>query len=442
MQSLATTVILGTRRRPGLRAFCLLLTLTLDPVCVQSQETPPTARTTASAVEAPTETLTVSWPDIVRLVDQHPRLAAGQLTVMAARGAVGAAGAAPNPSLDATIGHGAARDGDLRRIEKGFELTVPLGWIAQRGYKVAAAMAELNASQNDAEVLRRDVLLQLRVLFWNLVYDQTRVAALADLEAQTADLARIVRRRVEAGEARPVEKARVEVELEKVASDLDAARISLRANRKQLQLWLGGEKVRGLRVEADLSSVPTALDLDAALAQARFSHPSIKAARARVEARAAEVSIEKLARVPSVALKAFTEEEIDRRAYGGGIAVDIPVWNWNGGRIAQAQAQLAAGKKQLEAQARDLESSIVESHGACLAASRTAVRLRDSILPRSESAASTMERTYQLGEASLLEAIDARRVLVETRRTYLAALVQAQIDCSRFNTLIGKEVAP
>lgn len=442
MQSLSTEVILETRHRTGLWAFHLLLALTLNPLRVQSQETLPAAGTAASAVEAPTETLTVTWPDIVRLVDQHPRLAAGRLTVTAARGAVGAAGAVPNPSLDATFGHGAARDGDLNRTEKGFELTVPLGWMAQRGHKVAAAMAELDASKNDADALRRDVLLQLRVLFWNLVYDQTRVVALADLEGQTADLARIVRRRVEEGEARPVERARVEVELDKVASELEAARISLRANHEQLQLWLGGKRARELRIEADLSSIPKILDLDTVLAQARSSHPSIKAARARVEAQAAEVAVQKLARVPSVALKAFTEEELDRRAYGGGITVEMPVWNWNAGRIAQAQAQLAAGKKRLEAQARDLESSIIESHGACLAASRTAVRLRDSILPRSESAASTMEKTYQLGEASLLEAIDARRLLVETRRTYLAALVQAQIDCSRFNTLISEEVEP
>jgi cobalt-zinc-cadmium efflux system outer membrane protein len=345
--------------------------------------------------------------------------------------------AVPNPSLDATIGRGAARDGDLRRLETGLELTVPLGWIAQRGHKVAAASSELDAIRNEAEVLRRDVLLQLRVLFWNLAYDQARVAALATLESQTAELAHSVQRRVEKGEARPVEQTRVEVELEKVANDWEAARISLRVNREQLQLWLGGRKE--LLVEADLSVIPKALDLDPALARAQSTHPSIKAAEARVQARSSELTVEKLARIPSVALKAFTAEEIDRRAYGGGLALDLPLWNWNAGRIAQAQAQLAAGKKQLEAQAREIASSIIESHGACLAASQTAARLKDRILPRSEAAASTMERTYQLGEASLFEAIDARRVLVETRRQYLAALLQAQIDCSRFNTLVGEE---
>jgi cobalt-zinc-cadmium efflux system outer membrane protein len=397
----------------------------------------PTTPTAASEVEAPRGILKVTWPDIVHLVDQHPRSAAGLLNVTAARAAVSAARAVPNPSLDATIGRGAARDGDLQRLETGLELTVPLGWIAQRRHKVAAARAELDASKNEAEVLRRDVLLQLRVLFWNLAYDQARVGALTVLESQTAELARSVQRRVEKGEARPVEQSRIEVELEKVASDLEEARISLHVNREQLQLWLGGGKE--LLVEADLSVVPKALDLDLALAKAQSTHPSIKAAQARVQALSSELTVEKLARIPSVALRAFTQEELDRRAHGGGLSVDLPLWNWNSGGIARAEAQLAAGEKQLEAQAREIASSIIESHGACLAASQSATRLKERILPRSEAAASTMERTYQLGEASLFEAIDARRVLVETRRQYLAALGQAQIDCSRFNALVGEE---
>ncbi len=51
-----------------------------------------------------------------------------------------------------------------------------------------------------------------------------------------------------------------------------------------------------------------------------------------------------------------------------------------------------------------------------------------------------MERTYQLGEASLLEVIDARRTLLDTRRQLLGALAQAQIDCSRLGALVGEEL--
>lgn len=381
----------------------------------------------------------VSWPDIIRAADQHPRIAAQRFRIDAARSAVGAAGAAPNPSVDATVGRGDARAGDESRTEWGLELSLPLGWLAQRRPKVEAAEAEASVTVAESAVLRRDVLLELRTLFWNLAYDQALVAALEDLSGQTADIVRSIKRRVETGEVRPSEETRIEIEFERVTSELEAARSSLRARQKQLTLWVVGADGQELKVEADITSVPSALDLDTALAEARSSHPSLEAARARVRALASEVDVENMARLPSVAIKGFTAEELDRSAFGGGVAIDLPLWNWNAGRIAQAKAQLEAGKKRLESEAREIESSIIEAQGACLTAATTAVRYKARILPRSESAASTMERTYQLGEASLLEVIDARRVLVEMRRQYLAALLQSQLDCSRLNALAGKD---
>jgi len=381
----------------------------------------------------------VSWPDIIRAVDQHPRIAAQAFQIDAARGAVGAAGAVPNPSVDATVGRGDARAGDESRTEWGLELSLPLGWLAQRRPKIEAAEAEASVTVAESGVLRRDVILELRTLFWTLAYDQARVAALEDLGGQTADLVRSIKRRVETGEVRPSEATRIEIELERVTSDLEAARSSLHARQAQLKLWFAGANNQELVIEADIASVPSTLDLDTALAEARSRHPSIEAARARVRALTAAVDVEKMARLPSVAIKGFTIDELDRRAVGGGLAVDVPLWNWNAGRIAQAKAQLEAGRKRLEYEAREIESSIIEAQGACLAASHTAVRYMDRILPRSEAAASTMERTYQLGEASLLEVIDARRVLVETRRQYLAALLQSQLDCSRLNALAGQD---
>ena len=50
-----------------------------------------------------------------------------------------------------------------------------------------------------------------------------------------------------------------------------------------------------------------------------------------------------------------------------------------------------------------------------------------------------MEKSYELGEANLLEVIDARRTLLDSRRLYLSAIAEAQIDCSRLDSLVGEE---
>ena len=84
--------------------------------------------------------------------------------------------------------------------------------------------------------------------------------------------------------------------------------------------------------------------------------------------------------------------------------------------------------------------SVVEAHSACQSGVALAVRYRDKILPSATSAAQTIERTYQLGEATLLEVLDARRTLLETRTQTLATLAQAQAECSRLTVLAGEEL--
>jgi cobalt-zinc-cadmium efflux system outer membrane protein len=381
----------------------------------------------------------VTWPDVVRLVEEHPRLAAGKFLVDAARGGIQAARAVPNPTLEGTVGQGFARTGPGSRFEWSVALNLPLGWIAQRGSTIAAAEAEVNVAESERKALRRDVLVQLSTLFWNLSYEQERVRSLESLQADTGELVQTVRRRVEKGEIRPVDTIRVEIELEKVTSEVEAARASLTARQHEVGVWLGAPKGVSIAAEVGTEELPATISLDDALARARSSHPAVEAARARTRSLAAAVDVEKRARVPAVSATGFAGFEFDRRTFGVGLSVGLPLWNWNSGRIAQAEARLAAGRMAADATARELETRVIEAEAACRASAATAARFRQNILPRSEASAKIMERTYQLGEAGLLELIDARRTLLEARRLYLSARSQAQIDCNRLGAMVGKD---
>jgi cobalt-zinc-cadmium efflux system outer membrane protein len=393
----------------------------------------------ALAATDPTKTLALSWPDVRRLVEQHPRLAAGRLELDAARAETGVATAVPNPVLEGNVGQGFPRGDGTARWEWGVALTVPLGWLAQRGSRRDTAEAGIDLAEAEQKALRRDVLLQLRTLFWNQAYEQTRVASLEALESQTATLTQTVQRRVEQGEVRPIEATRVEIELEKVRSELESARTALEARQAELALWLGLDANRTVAVVADFDTLPVAMTRESALPKARANHPGRLIARARTRAFEAEVATERTARIPAFAVTGFATHELDRRGYGIGLAVDVPLWNWNSARIAQAATRVAASRKHADAANLTLDASVIDAQAACQASVATATRLRNNVVPRSEAAANTMEKTYQLGETTLLEVLDARRTLLDSRRLYLDALARAQIDCSRFAALVGEE---
>jgi cobalt-zinc-cadmium efflux system outer membrane protein len=384
----------------------------------------------------------LSWREIVRWIDRNPSLAASRLHIEAARAAVVAESAIPNPTLEASLGEGQARIGDETRAEWGLQLTLPLGWLAGRQGKRAAAEAEMEATVGEAKVQRREVLLELKTLFWRLVYDQAHVLSLEALEAQTTELVRLVKKRVEQGEARPVEATRVELELEKVGSETVAARSARASRQAQLAQWLGwSSRAKPLWAVAELSALPAVPQLEAALAKLPLQHPQLAARRAQQRSLKARVLQEKMARVPDFSLTGSASEELDRRAYGVTLAVTLPLWNWNSGRVRQAEAQLAAGHKQAEASVLELQLAVIEAHGACQSATTNAARLGKEIVPRSAQVARVMEKTYQLGEASLLELIDARRTLLEAHGLYLSALLQAQMDCARLGALLGENVS-
>lgn len=380
----------------------------------------------------------ITWQDIVKLVDNHPQIGVGRHKIAAAHAAVEAAGAAPNPSLEATAAYAQAADNSASRVEWGLALSIPLGWIAQRSFKLGAAHAEADVADAQARALRRGVLLQLRILFWTLVCEQERVAALGELNGQMSTLSTTVRRRVEEGEARPVEATRVEVEAEKIIGELEAARLSMIASRSQLTTWLGADNAERLVAVADLTQLQSPLTMELAQKGAA-DHPKLDAARARVRALEANVTVERRTRIPSFAVEVFTDHELDRRAYGGGLAIELPLWNWNTGNIQRSEHLLAAEKNKLESERIELEIRAIEAQSQCAAGMMLATRYNERILPRAESAAQVIERTYQLGEATLLEVIDARRTLLETKGQFLSTFAQAQVSCSRLRAIAVEE---
>ncbi|MCP4676689.1 MAG: TolC family protein [Deltaproteobacteria bacterium] len=381
----------------------------------------------------------VTWNHIVRLAEEHPQIGASQHRVAAAHAAVDAAGAVPNPSLEATTAYGQAIDNSASKVEWGLSLSIPLGWIAQRRARINAADAGASLEEAQAMALRRDVLLQLRVLFWTLVYQQERVTALIELDNQMSSLASTVKLRVEKGEVRPVEAMRVEVEAEKVAGELEVAGLALAASSKRLAVWLGVRDSKRLVAEANLNQLPEPITPELARQRAG-RHPILDAAKAREQSLAASVTVERRARVPSIAVEVFTDHELDRSAYGVGLAIDLPLWNWNTANIQRSEHLLAAQRKSREVELLELETLAIEVLSKCRAGVVLATRYNESILPGAQSAAQAIERTYQIGEASLLEVIDARRTLLDTKRQFLSALADAQINCSRLHAIVGKEL--
>jgi cobalt-zinc-cadmium efflux system outer membrane protein len=336
--------------------------------------------------------------------------------------------------VEVVAGQAAAREGAARRAEWGLAISIPLEWLARRGPEVDAARATVDEVTAEGQALRAEVSAELWRLFVRAGYAQSEVETLEATEQQVEALTRLVRRRVDAGEGRPVEVPRVELELERVRNDLAASRADRDGALAQLGAWLGGSIHR-----VELPTTPPALE-DAAALGDLARHPRVRAALARAAAARAEASVARRSRIPSFSVGGFYASELDREAVGGRLAIELPLWDWKSGRVRRAEAAAEAETSRADAERRALAAAFADAAASCGRARAVAERQKTNILPRAEESARTLERTFQLGEAGILDVIDARRVLLEARRGFLSSARERDVECGALILLCGREL--
>jgi cobalt-zinc-cadmium efflux system outer membrane protein len=377
------------------------------------------------------------WPEVAAAVDRHPLLLEAAARQRGAAGAVSTAGMLPNPVFGVAAGEGRPRDGGAARREWGYSVELPLEFLATRGLRVDAARAAQQGVRQDAEAVRLQVARELRRAFVALVHGQSVVEAGEALEGQAAQLTELVRKRAERGEGRPTEVPRVEIELERLRNAVERARARADAQRLRLSTWLGTPVGR---VEADLAAPLPLPPLAELQERVLASSPVVQATRARLQAATEEASAEQWERMPKLSVGAAHVEELDRTASTVTANVTLPLWNWNQGKIRQAEAAEAGERARLDATSRELMAGLSDAWRGCAAGQAATRRFREEILPRAERSARTLGRAFELGEAGLLDVIDARRVLLDTRREYLDLLLDMQNACGDLAALAGLEL--
>jgi cobalt-zinc-cadmium efflux system outer membrane protein len=393
--------------------------------------------TFAAAQNNPPDVVNIKWDDLLEIVDENPALRSQTHKIEAAKSNVKSARAVPNPELEGAAGYGMAVDGSESRVEWGLSLSIPLDWLGKRGARTKAARAEVRATESEKEALRREVTLQLRLLFLDLLYNQERVAALEQLSAQTDSLAKVVQVRVDNGESRSVEAVQVRVEARKISGELVIAKSELKTSQNRLGTWINTGNQKTLVAVGDATTLPSSPPTSFSIEEYLAAHPDLKTIDAQLEAAAVSVQVEKRERIPEIAVAPFFDSELDRRAVGIGLSVGLPLWNFNTGNIEKAQSRFLAKKESRELRRREIQSELLAYRTACESGVEVATNYKNLILPDAQSAAETVKRTYELGEATLFEAINASRTLIETHLQFVAASLQAQKQCSRFTIATG-----
>lgn len=366
---------------------------------------------------------------LAQLGTDAPRAVAARAAVDVARADVLSAARWPNPRVTFN------REAAAGIAENMFMVAQPLPLTGRRGLEVHAASARVEASAARADVQVRRVRADLRLAFTGLWAAQERERELARSRDRLNELAGVLARREEAGEAAGFDRLRAEREV----LDVDASRGIAATDRAQAQAILAGfvpalppgAPVEALRPPASAVALPAIGEL---VARAEATRGDLVALSRELDAAGFAERAAGRRALPEPELVAGTKTS---NATGGDagsiISVHVTLPVFDRGRPERAAAQARA--RQVRAEAEVLRQAI----GAQIAAWHAAVEERRAVAGRHRAAlaagADRIERiaqvSYDAGERGILELLDAHRTASAARVRQVeldAAVREAEIE--------------
>ena len=361
----------------------------------------------------------------------HPDLDIARARLLGARGAEHTAAMVPNPTLNADLEKvlGSTDQGVFPWVY-GFNLQMPLDFLWKRGYRIDEARARIEGSR-----------LELGEVAW-LVRHRLRAAFLEDLLVRRevelrqkelgvrSDLAAVAARLLASGESSRLEVDRTRGELAGARIALEEAKGRAASTRAGLASAIGisVRAIEGISLEwPGIESIPgeSQLSLPALQEAGLLNRLDVRRALAEYAAAEAALGLELAKRYPDIALGPGYLFDQGEKKFTIGLSISLPLFNQNGGPIAEAEARRKeAAARFLATQARAIGE--FEQASARFQAGRNQLT---ALQEASEAIARRLEsvrRAVELGEMDrvTLLGIQVERAIVESGR--LEALRRAQ----------------
>lgn len=364
--------------------------------------------------------LDASYLDALRseVRTNHPSVAAAQARVLAANAGVRAVRLWEDPTANAGI-MAANREfrSDNGDLIVGVEQMLPRRKLyearkARAGAERAIFEAETRSAALTLETHVAQSAIELALVDEMLAIETNQLAWLESMAANA-------REKLKDPMANASEPLRIESEVAQERQKIDSAQRQRTRLTRQLNILLG----RGtddawpvLRLPDSASFTPTLADDLARLYQV---NPMLQAVLNTAEAAKSDIEVARRERSPtfSVGVESSVYSGGDFRQATVGAKMTLPWFNNSVYRAntERARQQQAAAEKETEALARRLRGEAVAAHTEAETSARQAKTFSEEVIPRATKAVESTQNAWISSKASILEVLDARRSLLNSR---------------------------
>jgi len=348
----------------------------------------------------------------------------------------------PNPELGLSLASAIlGADGFTADADLLFELLRP----RERAARKAAAAARVRLSRAEVAAREYELAAQVRALAFELLVAEQTSAVLDAEVALREQVSTLVRRRREVGEATELDISVVDLELADARREQRLARAAAEQARLALNRAVGLPpstiivlQNAGRPLEVPNFEAPLQAALEERLLSSRLD---LKAREAAYSVAEEDLRLAVRRQYPRTRVgPAFSHDGVSENYAGGGLSIEIPIFDRNQGDIAQATAARDRARAEYTAALHTLRSQAAATLSA-LAAARAEVERQDrEVLPLLERSQALSQGAFQARELSVLEWVTARQRALRIRRAYLESIITYRRTIFELEALEGFEV--
>ncbi len=322
-----------------------------------------------------------------------------------------------------------------------FNIPVEIG--GRRGRRIELAQTEAAQADLDVRIEMRTLRRNLRQSFYGLLAADERVRLAEEIVALVERLRQVTQARFEEGAAPRLDVLAAELGVARATADLDLARSTRAAAQADLNAVLNQPAGQAVSVTGNLGDAGAVPNVAGATSLAVASNTDLLAAEQEAAVEVRRVSLLKAERVPTPTFSiggVFDAPGEFQAGLAGGVSLAIPLFNRNGGEIAEANATLSQIHARRDAIRRTVENGVFSAVARIEALGRQLDSYRKTVVPAATELATLAEESYKLGRNTVLALIEAQRALRDVRREYLQALVDYQSAVADLEEVIGAAI--
>lgn len=420
-----------TKSRFAGNKFFVLFVIAILPLCVYGQ----------------TEIKKLSLNEAVEIgLKNNPEVRSATENISASKGRFWSGISLPQPEISARY-EWTPKDKSLRSFsERTQEVSQSFEFPSNYFLKGSKFNKEEEIAVYKLNMAERSVINQVKTSYYKVLAKQYQVKSAEDNLVISEDFFKKAEIRQNVGEGTNLERLTAKVQYTEARNNLEVAKNELTTSFAELNYSLGYGK-QSYELNFALSDTLVFVDHKISIEQIYKSleetNPQIKIAELKYGIASVEKGLAWSSILPNINLAYFKQtRDGDAGFYGASFGISVPLWFMfdQRGKIQEAAANQSISESELQLTKNEIALKIKSAftdHENNLKQVRLYV---NDIIPQAEEIYRTAIKSYDAGELTYLEYLQAKQTLISSRNNYINVLFNHYQSVFRIEEIVGQNI--